>query len=77
MLFTNLILLKNTAIKTKTFFYTIAIIDMSTHIILFICNIEYACQPFSSDLVIHQIKMTVDLYILRDYTKIGHLVGLG
>ena len=30
-----------------------------------------------SDLVIHQTKMTVDLYILRDCTKIGHPVGLG
>ena len=25
-----------------------------------------------SDLVIHQIKKTVDHYILRDFTKIGH-----
>jgi len=30
-----------------------------------------------SDLVIHQIKMTADRYILRDFTKIGHPVGLG
>ncbi len=32
---------------------------------------------YISDLVIHQIKMTVDRYILRDFTKIGHPVGLG
>jgi hypothetical protein len=31
----------------------------------------------TSDLVIRQIKMTADRYILRDFTKIGHPVGLG
>ncbi len=30
-----------------------------------------------TDLVIHQIKMTVALYILRDCKIIGHSVGLG
>jgi len=34
-------------------------------------------MAYITDLVIHQIKMTVDLYILRDCTKIGHPVGLG
>jgi len=30
-----------------------------------------------SDLVIHHIKLTIALYILRDCKIIGHPVGLG
>ncbi len=40
-------------------------------------NINIIAGLLIPDLVIHQIKMTVDRYILRDFTKIGHPVGLG
>jgi hypothetical protein len=34
-------------------------------------------QYLNTDLVSHQIKMTVDLNTLPDCTQIGHPVGLG